>query len=121
MTDVVPKEKKIHAQTNFNRQILNANEMMFPLANIPAKRTLRRILEEEDDFIGYRPNLGLPQKVNGAVSIKDVLHLAKLKQEFFTEVDDFKARQRAEAALNAQAKKSDKSKTLRNQSLKEQI
>ena len=90
--------------------------MMFPLANIPAKRTLRRILEEEDDFIGYRPNLGLPQKVNGAVSIKDVLHLAKLKQEFFTEVDDFKARQRAEIA-----KKNDKSKTLRNQSLKEQI
>ena len=65
---------------------------MFPLASISAKRTLRRILEEEDDFIGYRPNLGLPQKVSGAVGIKDVLHLAKLKQEFFTEVEDFNAR-----------------------------
>lgn len=118
MTDVVPKEKKIHAQTNFNRQILNHNETMFPLANISAKRTLRRILEEEDDFVGYRPNLGLPQKVSGAVQVQDVLHIAKLKQEFFTEVEDFKARQRAELA---EKRDKNRAKTLQNSSIREKI
>ena len=69
MEDVVPKEKKIHAKTNFNRQILNAKDILFPMAIVPAKRTLRRILEESDDFMGYRPNLGLPQRVSGAVDL----------------------------------------------------
>ena len=79
------------------------------MAIIPAKRTLRRILEESDDFMGYRPNLGLPERVTGAVNLQDVLHLAKLKQEFFTEVEDFHNRKRSELA-----KKRDPTKKLRN-------
>lgn len=52
---------------------------------------MRRIVEEETQAgsIGFRPNLGLPQRVSGAIDIHDVLHLQKLKQELFDDVYDF--------------------------------
>ena len=49
---------------------------IFPIANLPARRILKKQIEqvaEEND--SFSPNIGLPQRVTGAIKLEDVLKL----------------------------------------------
>ena len=66
--NIVPKDKKVHLKGNFIRDVNDQTNTVFPFASIPAKRNLRKIIEEEaSQDVFNRPNLGLPPKVHGAV------------------------------------------------------
>jgi len=111
---VVPKDKKIHQKTNYARSMIEKGHHLFPMASTQAKRTLRRIVEEDvNDCLGYRPNIGMPTRVTGAIGRADIMQLQKLKQELFDEVKDFHAREKDQKAM----KQTDAQK-MRNSSLK---
>ena len=82
--DLVPVERKVHLKNNFTRSIIEKNPKLFSMAQIPAKRILRRCLKEDDGDPSFRPNLGLPGRVTGAINQEDVMKLQKIKQDIFS-------------------------------------
>ena len=81
---LVPAERKVHLKNNFTRSIIEKNPKLFSMAQIPAKRILRRCLKEDDEDPSFRPNLGLPGRVTGAINQEDVMKLQKIKQDIFS-------------------------------------
>lgn len=101
--EVTPLDKKVHHKQQFHRSIQEAN--YFPQANKPARRVLKRIIEEEAGRVAdFRPKIGLPARVTGALDKQDIIRLQELKQEFLNEKDLehelFKVKQRANSEVH---------------------
>ena len=68
---------------------------IFPKANVPARRVLKKqvnqMVDEKED--GFSPNIGIPQRVTGAIKLDDVLRLQHLKQELFEEDAEIKLKE----------------------------